>query len=114
MRPRSTSVRQLPNRKSPWAIDDAVLHGQVLAQPSGDLVDRRQLAGLRFLPLRRPSLDLSLDVALALGEVAQPDRVDIDGVEIGQHIDEVLAASRPKLDRQRAARSVLSSTTPST
>ena len=56
--------------------------------------------GLRVLPLRRPPLHLALDVAVALGEVAEADRVDVDGVQIGEHVDEVLARRTAKLDRQ--------------
>ena len=93
----------------------ALLDREVVAQPSGDLVDGRQLAGLRLLPLLRPSLDLPLDVALALGEITEADLIDVDGVQIGEHIDEVLADSRPQVDAaSTAARSGLSSTTPST
>ena len=72
----------------------ALLQREVVTQPSGDLLDRRQLAGLGLLPLRRPSLDLTLDVALALGKIAEPDLVDVDGVQIGQHVDEMLADLR--------------------
>jgi hypothetical protein len=66
----------------------------------GDLVDRRQLAGLRVLPLRRPALHLALDVALALREVAESDRVDVDRVQVGQHVDEVLGGGPAQLDGQ--------------
>ena len=59
-----------------------------------------QLAGLRVLPLGRPSLHLTFDVAGALGEVAEAGRVDVDGVQIGQHVDEVLARLPAQLDRQ--------------
>ena len=82
----------------------ALLRGHALAQPPSDLVDRRQLAGLRVLPLRRPPLQLALDVALALGEVAEPDLVDVDGVQVGEHVDEVLAQPRPQLERQLGRR----------
>ena len=41
------------------------------------------------LPLRRPALQLPLDVAGPLGQVAEPDGIDVDEVELGQHVDEV-------------------------
>ena len=93
----------------------AVLLGQALAQAAGHLVDGGQLTGLRLLPLRAPPLHLALDVALALGQVAEADLVDVDRVQIGEHVDEVLAGGDAQLGRQRARPSrALSSTTPST
>ena len=35
--------------------------------------------------------ELALDVAVPPGQVAQADGVDVDGVEVGEHVDEVLA-----------------------
>ncbi len=78
----------------------ALLHGEAVAQPAGDLVDGPELAGLGLLPLRRPPLDLPLDVTVALGEIAEPDLVDVDGMKVGQHIDEMLADPRAQRERQ--------------
>ena len=55
--------------------------GYALAQAPLDLLDGRQLAGLRVRPLRRPPLELALDVAVVAGEVAEADGVDVDGVQ---------------------------------
>ena len=79
---------------------DALLHGDVVAQPPGDLVDGGELAGLRLLPLRRPSLDLAFDVTLALGEIAETDLVDVGGVQVGEHIDQVLGEAWTQRHRQ--------------
>ena len=53
------------------------------ATPAGARGPRRvgQLAGLRLLPLAVPPLQLAGDVALPAAEVAQPDRIDVDGVD---------------------------------
>ena len=47
--------------------------------------------GLGVFPLHRPPLDLALDVPLAFGQIAEADVVDIDIVQIGEHVEEVLA-----------------------
>ncbi len=72
----------------------------MVAQATGDLLDGRELACLGLLPLRRPSLDLSSDVAVAFGEIAEPDLVDVDIVQVGKHVDEMLADRRPQCQRQ--------------
>ena len=96
--------------------DDALAAaGTRVGQPSGHLVDRGKLAGLRVRPLRRPALELALDVPLASGEVAEADLVDVERVQVGEHVDEVLARRPTELDRdERDALSGESSTTPST
>ena len=74
---------------------NALLHRHVGRQMRRHRVDRRQLARLRLLPLRRPALDLPLDVALAPGEVAEADRVDVGRVQLGEHVDEVIGGRQP-------------------
>ena len=49
-----------------------------------------KLSGLRLLPLCRPSLDLALDVSVAPGQIAQANLVYVDGVEVGEYVDQVL------------------------
>ncbi len=46
----------------------------------------------------RPAPHLPLDVPVALGEVAEADRVDVDRVQIGQHVDQMLARTASLLD----------------
>ena len=75
----------------------------MIPQSSGDLVDCRQVAGLRLLPLAGPSLDLALDVPFPLGQIAESHLIDIDIVQIGKHVDEVLADRGPQLHRQVAS-----------
>ena len=93
----------------------ALLGREALGEAAGDLLDRRQLAGLRALPLGAPALHLAFDVALAFGEVAEADLVDVDGVQVGEHVDQV-EPGRPTVARRvsSAPLSALSSTTPST
>jgi hypothetical protein len=40
-----------------------------------------------MLPLQRPPLDLALDVTLALGQFTEAHFVDIDGMQIGEHVE---------------------------
>ena len=56
-----------------------------------DLVDHRDLTRLRLLELGVPALELALDVALPPTEVTEPDGVDVDGVELGQDVDQGFA-----------------------
>ena len=65
---------------SGWARRDA------LREPFVDPVDRRQLARLRALPLTVPATQLARDVVLLAAEVAEPDRVGVDGVNRGQGV----------------------------
>ena len=59
------------------------------------LVDRGNLSRLGLLELRIPALQLAGDVALLAGEVRQAHGVDVDGVQVGQHVDEVEAEPPP-------------------
>ena len=54
------------------------------------------LLRLRLLELPVPPLELTLDVAVSAPEVTQPDCVDVDGVDLDEHVDEVLP-DRPPL-----------------
>ncbi len=76
-----------------------LLDGDAGAQAPFDLLDRRQIACLRVGPLGRPSLQLALDVRVAPGEVAEPDVVDIDGVQVGEDVDEVERNDAPHVGR---------------
>src|SRR5690606_18789827 len=75
------------------AVDDrgVDLLGQVLDEVVVDLVDRRELAGLRVVPLAVPALQLPGEVALPPAEVAEADGVDVDVVDRDERVDEVLA-----------------------
>ena len=56
-----------------------------------DLVDDRQVAGLRLLPLPLPAVKLAGDVVLLLAQVAEPRRIDVDGVDVDQGVGDALA-----------------------
>jgi hypothetical protein len=51
----------------------------------------------RGLELRRPSLQLTLDVPLFASEVAKPHRVRIHAVQVREHVDERAAHHRARL-----------------
>ena len=53
-----------------------------------DTVDDGEVAGLRRLVLRVPALQLATHELVAPGEVAQPDGVDVDGVEGDERVDQ--------------------------
>ena len=82
------------NRRGPLLRD-------VVAQTSGNHVDGGNLARLGTLPLRRPPPHLTFDVAISFGEVAETDFVDIDGVKIGEHVDEMFGGGSAELDRHQ-------------
>ncbi len=63
------------------------------AQAARQLVDGRQLAGLRALPLLAPPAHLAFDVAVGVAEVAEPDRLVVDRVDRDEHVDELLGAA---------------------
>ena len=54
------------------------------------MVDSRDVAALGLLELAVPALELALDIALPAAEVAQADGVDVDGVDLGQNVDQRL------------------------
>ena len=66
-----------------------------------DLVDQRQLAGLRLLPLAVPALELPLDVVLLLAEVAEADGVGVDGVDLGHRVGDGVAGVAARLGADR-------------
>ena len=80
---------------------DSLLYRHSRGEASGHLVDGRELAGLGVGPLRRPSLELSLDVAVASGEITEADLVDVERVQVGQHVDQVLARRLTELEREQ-------------
>ena len=63
------------------------------AQPAGELVDRRELARLRPLPLLAPAPHLAFEVAVGMAEVGEPDRVVVDGVDLHEHVDQRFGAA---------------------
>ena len=68
-------------------------------------VHARQVAGPTRLPLGAPAPQLALDVAVRPAEVAQTGGVEVDGVDGGEHVDEVVRQRRragPR-DAQRSA-----------
>ena len=52
------------------------------------LVDDGHLTALRLLELPVPAAELALDVALLAAQVTETDSVGVDGVDLGQHVDE--------------------------
>ncbi len=81
---------QLPSRKSPCTTVAPICSGMWRLERDRHRLHRLELARLRALPLLAPALDLARDVGLLLAEVAEPDRVGIDGVEVGEHLDQRL------------------------
>ncbi len=80
---------------------DSLLARNPLAETTRDLVHYGKLAGLAVLPLGGPSPHLAFDVALASGEITETDLIDIDSMEIREHIDQVLTGRNPQLHRQQ-------------
>ena len=66
-----------------------------------DLVDQRQLTGLRLLPLPVPALQLPLDVVLLLAEVTQADSVGVDGMDLGHRVGDGAAGVAARLGGDR-------------
>ena len=60
--------------------DDPLLRGHVRRQSTHNFVDLGQLSGLGVLPLRAPSLELSLDVSIATRQITETDGIDVDRV----------------------------------
>ena len=78
------------------------LLGDPLGEPVVDVVDERELARLRLLPLAVPALQLALDVGLLAPELAEADRVGLDLVDRDERVDDALA-DRPALVLGRTA-----------
>ena len=71
---------------------EAVVHlldAAVLEHESG-----LALLCLRLLELAVPPLELTLHVALPPGEVAEPHGVDVDRMEVDEHVDQVVGDDR--------------------
>ncbi|CAB4709100.1 unannotated protein [freshwater metagenome] len=66
-----------------------LLHRHVVLQFLHEDVHLGHLAGLAVRPLRRPALQLSLDVAVPTGEIPETNLVNIRCVQLSEHIDEV-------------------------
>ena len=64
---------------------------QLVAKPVGELCDERQLARGVVLPERREAAHLALEVAVGATEVAQAGALDVDGVQLGERVDEIVA-----------------------
>ena len=79
-------------------------------------VDHRELTRLRRLELRVPPLELTADELVASREVAEPDRIDVDRVQLHERVDQRIAGVRPgrlvELRRRRSSMSL--STMPAT
>ena len=75
------------------AVDDRrrSLLGDALGELVVDLLDERDLARLRALPLPLPALQLAPDVVLLLAELAEPDLVGDRAVDLDQRVDDPLA-----------------------
>ena len=86
----------VPEAKVAVGDDRVALGGDASGEPVGDLVDRRELPGLGVGPLSPPAAQLALDVAIALGEIAQPDLVDVHVVQVGERVDEDFARPPPR------------------
>ena len=68
------------------------------------LVERRELAGLRGVPLLRPAAQLALDEAGRSAEVLEADGGRVDGVQVGEYVDERCSDRRPRLGTVRVPR----------
>ena len=69
-------------------------------EPGHDALEVRHVVGARRAEAPRPALDLASDVARAAPEVLQAGRRHVDGVQVGEGVDEPLA------ERLRARRVV--------
>ena len=65
--------------------------GDVRAQPARDLVDRRQLARGVVLPQAGEAPHLALEVARRLAEALQAARLPVDGVDLHERVDQLVA-----------------------
>ncbi|MEJ7720350.1 MAG: hypothetical protein WKF58_07795 [Ilumatobacteraceae bacterium] len=79
----------------------ACCSGHVCRERGGNGLHGRHLASLRRLPLRAPPPQLALDVPLAAGQIAETTLVDVNGVKVDEHVDEVLGAPPALLVRHR-------------
>ena len=104
-RRRAASTMQLPRRKSPCTTVLSVCGGMRRGEQLVHAVDGRHVARLRRLELRVPPLELTARRSSSRrGEVAEPDRVDVDRVQRDERVDERLARCG-RARRRRARRS---------
>ncbi len=87
------------------AVSDrhALLIGEPLGQAPCHLLDRRQFPRLRALPLGAPAFHLPLDVPLTLRQIAEADGVDVDVVEVGEHVDQIETCRPTVVDREQSS-----------
>ena len=77
----------------PLLLGDAP--GQLVADPLDELAVVDAL-DLHLVVLPAPALELPLDVPLVPSQIAQPDRVGVDGVQRGQRVGHVVADGAPR------------------
>ena len=80
---------------------DAALLRLAALEALGDAVDQRQLARLGAGPLPRPALDLAVEVAVLPREIGEADGGEIDGVQLGQDVDQVERNIVPRIAAER-------------
>ena len=66
-----------------------------------DLVERRQLARLVVLPEAAEAAQLALEVAGRLAVALEPARPPVDGVDLDQRVDQLLADPRSPVEAAR-------------
>jgi len=86
-------------------VDDgaALLRGHGGEEAGVDVLDHRELARLRLLPLAVPALELAGEVLLAAAEVAEAHGVDVHRVDAGQHVHDRAAGGGPLLVGEAAS-----------
>ena len=62
-------------------------------QTARELVDGREIAGLGPFPLLAPPPHLTFEVPVGMAEVAEPDGVVVDRVDLHEHVDERFGAA---------------------
>jgi hypothetical protein len=110
MRPQTSSARA-ERAKSIRVVDPEVpVHDRpagsgrrVLAEPAAEFVHRRDVAALGSLPLVAPPAHLPLPQARRPAVAGQADRVRVDGVQVGQRVDQDVADGAPVRRRFRPA-----------
>ncbi len=69
--------------------------GQILGQPSADLLDLRELPRAVVLPEPREPTQLTLQISRRLAETLEADRGPVDGMELHERVDQ-LSATRAR------------------
>ena len=70
--------------------------GLVLGQPRGDAVEHRQLARAVVLPQPAEAAQLAVEVAGRLAVALEPAGAPVDGVDLHQRVDQLLADPRAR------------------